>query len=50
MFVEVFNLYFIGHMGEATLVAGVGLGNMYINAMGFAIILGLNSTVVIFVS
>ena len=48
--IEVINLHFIGHLGDSTLVAGVGLGNMYINIMGFAILNGLNSTVCTLVS
>ena len=31
MFMEVVNTAFIGHLGETAKVAGVGLGNMYVN-------------------
>ena len=48
--VEVINVSFIGHLGDPSLVAGVGLGNMYINALGFAVMIGLNTTIVTLVS
>jgi Na+-driven multidrug efflux pump len=33
LFVEVINTSFVGHLGDTSMVAGVGLGNMYINIM-----------------
>ena len=50
MMVEVINVSFIGNLGDPILVAGVGLGNMYINALGFAVMIGLNTTIVTLVS
>lgn len=44
--IEVINLSFVGHLGIAAMVAGVGLGNMYLNATGLSPLIGLNSTVV----
>ena len=40
--VEIINISFIGHLGDASLVAGVGIGTMYINVSCMAIIVGLN--------
>lgn len=31
MFIELVNLFFIGHLNDPEKVAGVGLGNMYVN-------------------
>jgi Na+-driven multidrug efflux pump len=42
MFVQLVNTYFIGHTNEPVLIAGVGMGNMLINVLAFAIIQGLN--------
>ncbi|CDW76053.1 na+-driven multidrug efflux pump [Stylonychia lemnae] len=36
------NLVFIGHHGDATMVAAAGLGNMYSNITCLLIIYGLN--------
>ena len=30
-FMEIVNMYFVGHLNEPEKVAGVGLGNMYVN-------------------
>jgi Na+-driven multidrug efflux pump len=38
MFVQLVNTYFIGHTNEPVLIAGVGMGNMLINVLAFAII------------
>ena len=32
----------MGHTGDPVLIAGVGMGNMIINILAFAIIFGLN--------
>jgi Na+-driven multidrug efflux pump len=42
MFVQLVNTYYIGHTNEPVLIAGVGMGNMLINVLAFAIIQGLN--------
>lgn len=36
--VEVINLAYVGHMGDQAKVAGVGLGNMYINMVCLAVL------------
>ena len=41
--IEVINLVFVGHMGDISIVGGVGLGNMYINIFCMSILQGLNS-------
>ena len=38
MFVQLVNTYYIGHTNEPALIAGVGMGNMLINVLAFAII------------
>jgi MATE family multidrug resistance protein len=43
--VEVMNLIFIGHLNDASMLAGVGMGNMTQNLCGLSIILGFNSTI-----
>ena len=50
MLVEIINLAFIGHLGNATLVAATGLGNMWIDVCGLCVLVGLNSGVATFVS
>ncbi|CDW76683.1 na+-driven multidrug efflux pump [Stylonychia lemnae] len=50
IFIEVINLGFVGHLGSASLVAGVGLGNMYLNTTALAVLIGLNNGVATFVS
>lgn len=42
MFVQLINTYYIGHQNDSTLIAGVGMGNMLINVLAFAIMQGLN--------
>ena len=37
MFVQLINTYYIGHSNDSTLIAGVGMGNMLINVLAFAI-------------
>lgn len=48
--VEVINIMFVGHLGEPELVAGVGIGNVFINIFGWVILFGLNQTLVTLVS
>lgn len=42
MFVQLVNTYFVGHLNDAVLMAGVGMGNMLINVLCFAIAQGMN--------
>lgn len=44
------NTYFVGHTNDATLIAGVGMGNMLINVLAFAIMQGLNGALETLVS
>lgn len=44
LFVEVINTSFVGHLGTEEMVAGVGLGNMYINVLCISMAIGLNTT------
>jgi Na+-driven multidrug efflux pump len=43
--VEVMNLIFVGHLNDASMLAGVGMGNMTQNLCALSIILGFNSTI-----
>jgi MATE family multidrug resistance protein len=47
--VQLINIYFMGHMTDPNLLAGVGLGNMLINVCVFAVAYGLNGTIETFV-
>ena len=47
--VQLINIYFMGHMTNPNLLAGVGLGNMLINVCVFAVAYGLNGTIETFV-
>jgi len=42
MLVQLVNTYFVGHTNDASLIAGVGMGNMLINVLAFAVMQGLN--------
>lgn len=42
MFVQLINTFYIGHLNDPVLIAGVGMGNMLINVLAFAIMQGLN--------
>ena len=42
-FVQLTSIYYVGHLDDAALMAGVGLGNMLTNILCFAITQGLNS-------
>ncbi|CDW80289.1 na+-driven multidrug efflux pump [Stylonychia lemnae] len=44
-FMEIVNMFFIGHLNDPAMVAGVGLGNMYVNIVCQSLILGLNGGV-----
>jgi len=50
MFVQLINTYYIGHTNDSTLIAGVGMGNMLINVLAFAIMQGLNGALETLVS
>ena len=47
---DVVNMMFVGHLGEASVVAGLGLATAFRNIFGQVIILGLNFTLITFVS
>ena len=49
-FVALMNIYFVGHTGDASVLAGIGLGNMLLNVCFFALSQGLNNTIETFVS
>ena len=42
MMQEVVNLIFIGHLDDAALLAGVGMGNTILSVFGISLFLGLN--------
>ena len=48
--IETLNLIFVGHMGNNSMIAGVGLGNLFINMLCQAAIIGTNHAVATFVS
>lgn len=50
IFVELINVGFIGHLNDPAKVAGVGLGNMYVNIFCLSIVFGLNSAITTLVS
>ena len=45
LLMELVNVAFIGHLGNTAKVAGLGLGNMYINVFCQSIIMGLNGAI-----
>mmetsp|Transcript_21645 Transcript_21645/g.26587 ORF Transcript_21645/g.26587 Transcript_21645/m.26587 type:complete len:192 (-) Transcript_21645:1288-1863(-) len=47
--VQLLNIFFVGHV-SSDLLAGVGLGNMLLNVLVFAITMGLNGTIETFVA
>eukprot|EP00347_Sterkiella_histriomuscorum_P002719 403367069 len=49
-FVQLINTYYIGHLDDQVIMAGIGMGNMLINILCFAITQGLNSALETFVS
>jgi Na+-driven multidrug efflux pump len=42
MIQESINLIFLGHLNKPELLAGVGIGNMFMNMTGLSIVFGLN--------
>jgi hypothetical protein len=50
MIVSVINQFYIGHLGDVTLIAGMGIGNMLINVLAFAVLEGLNGALETIVS
>jgi len=47
--VQLMNIFFVGHQ-SSELLAGVGLGNMLLNVLVFAVTMGLNGTIETFVA
>lgn len=45
MFMEVINTIFVGHLGDPTKLAGIGIGNLSINMVAFATAFGLNGAI-----
>ena len=39
---EIMNLIFVGHLDNAAMIAGVGLGNALIAAIGLSTFIGMN--------
>ena len=50
IFVQMLNTYFVGNLNEPALLAGVGMGNMLINVLCFAVTQGLNGSLETLVS
>ena len=50
LMVMLVNCYFIGHLDDPVLLAGVGMGNMLINVLCFAVVQGLNGALETLVS
>lgn len=50
MLVQLINTYYVGHTNDAVLISGVGMGNMLINVLAFAIMQGLNGALETLVS
>ena len=48
--IEVINLMFMGHLGSPAIVAGVGVGTIFINVFGWIILQGINNTIATLVS
>lgn len=40
---DLINLSFLGHLGDNALIAGVGLGSVFVNFSGWALVIGMNS-------
>ncbi len=47
--VQLMNIFYVGHQ-SSDLLAGVGLGNMLLNVLVFAVTMGLNGTIETFVA
>lgn len=50
MLVQLVNTYFVGHLNDPVILAGVGMGNMLINVFCFAVVQGLNGALETYVS
>lgn len=50
LLVQLTNTYFVGNLNEPALLAGVGMGNMLINVLCFAVTQGLNGALETLVS
>lgn len=50
IFITNINIYFIGSLDDAQLLAGVGMGNALINVFAFSVTQGLNGSIETFVS
>jgi len=50
LLVQMTNTYYIGNLNEPKLLAGVGMGNMLINVLCFAVTQGLNGALETLVS
>ena len=50
LLVQIINLSLIGHLNDASIVAGVGLGNLYVNMFSQSLYTGLNGAIATFVS
>jgi Na+-driven multidrug efflux pump len=50
LFVQLVNTFFVGKLNDPGLLAGVGMGNMLINVLAFAVMQGLNGAIETFVS
>jgi hypothetical protein len=37
MFTQLISTYYVGHSNDSVLIAGVGMGNMLINVLAFAV-------------
>ncbi len=49
-FIQLINTYYVGHLNDSLIMAGVGMGNMMINVFCFAVTNGLNSALETLVS
>jgi len=47
---QIINLIFVGHMNDATLLAGVGMGNLIVSVFGISLFIGLNGALETLVS
>ena len=47
--VQLLNIFYVGQM-STELLAGVGLGNMLLNVLVFAVTMGLNGTIETFIA
>jgi len=50
LFVQLSSTYYVGNLNDPVLLAGVGMGNMLINVLSFAVVQGLNGALESFVS